>query len=435
MVNFYKHKTNIMKKIIIILVLVALGLFCQSQETINLNFDSRNKNIIENTHKKQIKAGENYNIIIHGINTAVINSKVETNAYILSSSVPEIIKPIFSGIPDESNLNKDFETSFRAYPDSGLYFLYLKTMYHYGKLQVLKNTSDELYKKTKNKPDTNFAKIKMNKVKSEFNVQTVDEALKQHINSSIHFINASNELYKKKLENTVIDTIINKGLLDCYAQISLAKKSLESDNYLRYFNFIKKSQNSKNYSDTIRFKAEKDVVDLDVTFIDAYAKDTLINTKLSFYTMGNWSFDFTSGFFFNNVLEDTYYLTERDSTTNHVNTNEKTNIDVSFGALGNFSYKFRNDLKFGANVGAALSPLDGKMRYLVGLGFLVGRKKQLGINFGFVFAKIKALSGEVNGDDKNGYFLDKKITSVPTYDKLDQGYFIGITYNLTSTKE
>ena len=422
-----------MKKLTLLLISVVFSSFCYTQEIIELNFNSNNKSFKEKTESIKFKSGKTYKVRINGLNTSYIGNKIESKSYILTSTIPDIIKPIYPGITDASAIRK-FNLDQES-PDlkGQLNEVYLESIQRYNKLRQLKDYSDSLYNCTKIAVDTVKADLVLKEVQRIFDVKSLID-LKQQVNLALKYIFVANELFKKKMVESPINKIIDNKLIDNYAELTYILESINSENYLLYVNFIQQSLKGKNYIESKPFKAEKDIVDLNLTFIDNYTKDTVYNSSVSFYTRGNFSFDFSTGFFYNNLQEKSFYIKKRDTLINDVLEENNSSIDVSIGALGHFSYKILNYLKAGVCLGAALSPLDGKTRYLFGISLLLGRKKQVGINSGLVLAKMKVLSNSVQ-NDKTGNNVPIEITSVPTFEKIQKGFYVGITYNINLTKK
>ena len=228
----------------------------------------------------------------------------------------------------------------------------------------------------------------------------------------------------------------NADMLESYSQLVFLAEQVEKSDFRKYSNFIHKSQTSKNQTNSIKFSPSKDGVDIDITLINSYVKDTLLKKPFSVYSSGGLSFDFTTGFFYSDIVERSYFLRAREDDTTRTNVIEENtrDFDISFGALGHVSYKFASSFKAGLSMGASLSPLDGKTRYLVGGSFIFGRQNQVALNAGMSLARIKILSGSVQGDSE-GIFVPASVTAVPTFERVERGFYLGITYNLTSEKK
>lgn len=170
-------------------------------------------------------------------------------------------------------------------------------------------------------------------------------------------------------------------------------------------------------------------------------------------------FNFTTGIFANTLVNNDFNLSS-DGTKIIKENAIKT--DISIGAMANFNYVISPIFKAGLGLGAALSPGDAKLRFLLGPSFTFGKKNEFAISFGIEYAKLTALSGSIS---TNGVDYDKPLSNIytttttnvqstsatglvtntqtvtnvsvtnifkaiPTYNKWKQGFFIGITYSL-----
>jgi len=421
-----------MKKLLLILTFIAYYAFCYSQELIELKFDPVKKEFDKKTESVKVKSGVSYKVKITGLNTSVFDYGIKIKSYTLTSPVPDILKPF---LPDISKILRLDSTKFSMLGEVvetafglNLNRLYAESKVKYDKLCQLKIVSDSLYEHTKSKININEAYAALNDIKKIFEANSLNEIKRQVILFSKYIILAQ-EIYKNEIGKKPNDEMIIN-----YNELSCIYDTIKTKNYLLYVTFIENSLKAKDYIESRPFKAEKDIIDLNLTFVDNYVKDTVYKSSLSFYIRGNLSFDFSTGFFYNNLHENSYYLEKRDTLKNNVFIEKCSTSDISFGALGHFSYKFLNWFKAGLSMGAALSPFDGKTRYLLGGSLIFGRKNELGINGGLVLAKLKVLSNSVKNDEKGNY-VPVSITSVPTYEKIKSGFYIGLTYNITSTKK
>jgi hypothetical protein len=419
-----------MKRAILILLVSGAAILCYSQEEIELKFNLEKKYFETKTEKECFKAGKNYTVTIRGINSAVIGYRIKSKSFALSSPIPEVLKPVFPSLTEEvvigfTGAQKNtmgIKENIRRNSS-----LYIEAKKQYEKLQSLKSMSDSLYDYTKTKANPSKACNVMHKLENMYNVKTVDELRNKVILSSKYII-AVHEIYKKSMADTT-----DQKNIDEYNNLSLFADILNAKNYVSYVNFIQNSVDATNEIIYKPVKAEKDVVDLNILFTDKYTRDTVYNSSVSLYTYGNLSLDFSSGFFYNTIYEKQYYLDSIFKPT-AVLTEENLRFDVSIGALGNLCYKFSNYFRAGINMGIAVSPFDGKFRYLLGGSFMFGRKYQLGINMGLALAKIKVLSGGLESNDK-GYYVKPGVTAIPMYEKVQPGFYMGFTYNLISTKK
>lgn len=390
----------------------------------------------------ELKKDKTYQVIIKGINTATIDSKIDFKPFVLSSKTPEIIKPIFSGITESSEIQNLIETLDQVEKDNPDYDIieYLKKIYKeslekYESLIFLKNKSDILYKKSIYVTQNDDAKTKYKEILDEFasNGNEKLEPLNNKISQYQKYISSSKLLFYSYLEKLKLP---NSDLLDLYSQLEYLVKETEKIDFRKYSSFIHKSINSNDYTDPVKFSPSKDGIDLDITLVNTYVKDTLLKKPFPIYSSGGLSFDFTTGFFHTNLVEKAYFLRGRvgDSTKTDIVEEKTRDFDVSFGALGHISYKFASSFKGGLSMGASLSPLDAKTRYLIGVSLIFGRKNQIALNGGLSYANLKILSGSVE-EDLQGKYVPPSVTSVPTFSKIENSFYFGITYNLTNTKK
>jgi hypothetical protein len=431
-----------MKKLLLLLIVFVNIEFTYSQEPVNLYFDYNKKELKPKTEKINFKAGKTYQVIIHNVNSAIIGSELKSESYYLSSPAPDIISPFFQGISFASDVMKT-KMMIAAGSSNPFDSIYNQAISYYCNLRALKIKSDYLYNaisdslyNTGNIQKENnheIAESVKNEVFEIFNAANFPE-LTAKVNHAIFCIEIANEVFKSKIEEVNIETIVNYNLVEKSAEILYISNIIKSENYPGYVSFIENSLNPDPIITSEPFKAEKDMAELKVTLIDTYKSDTLYNSSIPFYTSGNWSFSFSTGFFFNNLHEDSYYLEARDASKNNILKNDNPGYDVSFGALGHLSYKLTNCTKLGISMGAALSPLDGKTRYLIGGSIVFGREKQVGINSGLALVKMETLSDQVN-HDAGGDYVAADVTDVPTYSKIRSGFYAGITYNFNLQKK
>ncbi len=204
--------------------------------------------------------------------------------------------------------------------------------------------------------------------------------------------------------------------------------------YAYLLNFIEASQQAVSSLPIAGFTATGDVVDVALQIVDTYTNRTLLEETLSFATYKNFSFDFSTGFFYNNLVAREYYLTENEQGKLYIQEENKSKTDISIGALGHFTYKFLPDWRGGIALGAAISPFDGNLRYLLGPTLIWGGQKQVSLTFGLALAQMDELSSAVLHDE-TGMYLPQNFGNIPTINKLQKGFFIGITYNLTNRKQ
>tara|TARA_R110000868_G_scaffold45485_3_gene151031 strand:+ start:9508 stop:10833 length:1326 start_codon:yes stop_codon:yes gene_type:complete len=416
-------------------------------ETINkkiiLKFDQKSKNLTlkkcDNNHSHktficnyEIKKGESYVLIIEGINTAVVKETIEFKPFMISSDTPEIIKPFFLGISNSSEIDYGIGIASVATTSTNadLDPLYDNAVLYYNLLVSLKNNSNELYSSSVFETNKKKADSLIQPTLDLFDADDLDD-LNSKINISETYIKSINELFKIRLDKA---SNVSTAIIEKFARLTKISKDLSDKDFTKYSNFIFASTKAENQTKPEVFIAKNDGLDIDITLINTYSKDTITKKTIDFYSKGNFSFDFSSGFFYTNEIEKSYYLEKRDSLTTNIIEEKNRDFDISFGALGHFSYKFSSTFKAGISMGASLSPLDGKTRYLIGSSFIFGRNRQLSFNSGLSLVKLKVLSGSIN-ENEIGKYVDASVTSIPTFEKVQSGLFFGFSYNLTSKKK
>ncbi|MBC3758848.1 hypothetical protein H7U19_10565 [Hyunsoonleella sp. SJ7] len=431
----------------IILVLFILSSMCSlSQEELKFTYDSITKKL--ETPKIELKHNSEYKVLISGLNSAIYKSDIKIKSFIINSKTPETVKIIFPGISENSDVigfsQLQFDESLFVGLDS-LKLAELELIYNklnrlfseaerkFIALNNIKIQSDKLYKATLNQSNSEASIDALDDVKSQFGIPSTDPTtnLKSEILLYKSYIGKTEEIFKIWLEKLYV---IDERIAERYAKLSSWKALSENENYNKYLSFIDKSIKAMDNLEPKTFKSKRDGVDINIKLINSYTNDTVYTKVFDYYSKGKLSFDFSSGFFYSNEVEQSYYLEKRDSLKNDILNEPKRDFDISFGALGHLSYKFSSDFKAGISMGASLSPLDGKTRYLLGLSAIFGKRNQLAINSGVSFVKLKILSDSVSNDEVGNY-VDSSVTAVPTYEKVKSGFFIGISYNLTAKKK
>lgn len=173
------------------------------------------------------------------------------------------------------------------------------------------------------------------------------------------------------------------------------------------------------------------------SFIDTYMNDTVSTFTRDLFSkrVGGIGLSFSSGFFYTEGLSDIpYYLRPRPDENLSVLQDRRVFSDISIGGLGHVYTNISSAIKTGPTIGLAISPFDGKSRYLLGWSILMGREKMIGLSVGKAWAKQKQLSSLVSSDSP-GQYLPKGTTAIPTFDKIVSSWFFGVTYNLITTRK
>lgn len=265
-----------------------------------------------------------------------------------------------------------------------------------------------------------------------------DAKLIEVVTQAIGQIKSTRIFFEGELNNGMksAEDIRDSKITDLHANLSQLESKFKLEVYSRYLNLILSSQNFKNEKSFPKtYFSSEDVLETSITILNTYTKDTLYNNKIDFYTRsGGFRLNFSTGFFYNDIVEKSYSLRKRDSVSNSVLEERADDFDISIGGLAHLTYKFSSFTDIGANIGVSVSPLDGNTRYLLGLGILVGKKNKLGITAGSVISRINTLASSVQTDGRSS-FVPIAVTSVPLTKNNEWGFYFGITYNLLRSKK
>lgn len=462
-----------MKRILLFSFLLCLFKL-SGQTNIDVTFDLNNKKL--SVSDENIKTGKKYFLNFKNVNTGLMQIKVESNEYSLVSSIPESLKPILPGINSSSDFSeKAFINGITGQDGNNLDAdnippidrIYLKAKSLEKNLLLLKANGVILYKlsvapatysntttikdKAQDIIDILFDEFKIN-VPKKADGTTNEEYenftpiqkknaianLVSDIRNSINYIKSTNIFLKNKIENTrATRDVFEKQMIEYLSDLTKTEEDLIKNKYLSYLGLILRSLEMKS---TYKYKnpisSKKDILETKIIILNTVTKDTIHKETLKFYTyeVGKPKFDFSTGFFYNNIIQKSYYLESRNDTTNNVLEEDSDDFDIAIGGLAHISWQLSHNLRGGLNLGIGVSPLDGNARYLFGLGALVGKDNLIGINAGVSVARISVLSNAVDKDDE-GLFVQSSITAVPTFKKSEWGFYFGLTYNLTRKKK
>lgn len=151
--------------------------------------------------------------------------------------------------------------------------------------------------------------------------------------------------------------------------------------------------------------------------------DTVVQQEVLTYRKHYIKVDFTSGFFYNELTPSVFYVDTADKKIAQQKTPRR---DFAVGGMAHLKYAVFSWAKVAGSAGAAVSPLDGKVKLLVGGSLFLFRRDEFALSYGAAFAKLPTLPGGYNV----GQELPSYVSSVPTYDKWQRTFFIGVSYSL-----
>lgn len=392
--------------------------------TVNATGDLNTKLItIDRKIKQVINPDKNYQIEIVGVNSAHTNLKLSAKSKEIYTPLPEVLKTVLPGVTGSFLLSKalaDDDEAFRSDLNTRI-----------NKLKKIKENADKLHDQTLFKSNTAKAGTYFDQIKNQYKGARNDN-LSDFVSADIQYLIAV-----KTFMDNAMKVQPDLSLAEAYAQVTSISNELAKNDYLSLFDYIKRSKSATNSIKSKAFSGSKDLVELSIMLIDTYTKDTLANEMRTLYTEGGstWGLGFSTGFFYTDVFSDTpYFLKARSDENVAVLADQRIKFDISIGGLGHLYYKASPSFRIGPSVGIAVSPFDGKSRYLLGGSVLIGKEKMIGISVGRAWAKVKKLSASVSTDTQ-GKFLPKGTTAIPTYDSIGNGWFFGLTYNLLSTRK
>lgn len=404
-----------------------LSLLCtctiHSQQRIELAYVPETGTITFPGEGPNVKVPMEYILVLTGINSAHIGVVSELHSREFVSAIPELLVPLFPGIRDNSvfgSLETDPGEQERPF---------IHAIRSFQRLERLKELGDALYRETRFAPDTANAQARHDQLLEELRLGSLDE-LALNLEQTQFYTQALLQSYSVQIDSLKIsdsDSLRHKLVYE-YSILRGIQDRMEQHDYPGILDFIRRSLSATDSLYVGEFTAKGDVVDLELELMDTYTGESLYKGTLSFGTHGNFSFDFSTGFFYTNLVDHRYYTIPGNAGFDHVLREDHGEMDLSIGALAHFVYKLSPRFAVGIALGTSLSPMDGNLRYLLGPSFTIGYQKQFSISLGYALARLDRLSDGVP-KDPDGHFLPTG-EPIRIVKKTDIGFFIGITYNL-----
>lgn len=419
-----------------------------AQEVLEIKYEDNNKSLSK-ISTKDLHPDETYFINITGVNTAYMDITINATPKELVSPIPEPLKTILPGITESISIGNAFQilsgidtiskTKVNAYEK-----IFEQVELHKKKLNDLRVETKILYDLVQEHKSN--SEIVTNKIRSILKSWSNENAslslpddklqLKENILASINYIKSANIFFNNYLAGAKkATTLLENNFIQHKTKIEAIASQYNTEEFLRYWKLIVKANSYTNHKKSNQsYTSDKDLLEAKVTIVNWFTKDTLVQKTLDFYSKGNkLKLGFSSGFIFNNIIEDTYFLKARDTISNSIIRENQDNADITIGALAHLHYQFSSFTSAGISLGLGISPFDGETRYLMGGSILLGKKKQVVISAGAAMSRISVLSGAVSEDDQGLYIPIGQ--EIPTFKKTQWGYFIGLTYNILRTKK
>lgn len=425
----------------IIALLILLSALISKAQTIQLNYQSQTKTLLPKPNKIDLRRGETYRFQINAINSALYQPVFKFQNRSISEERPDILKALLPQITNIANTEDGESDGNRG----SKYDIYLEDIQQLSDKALMRLTSIDTTARAMVKRLNSSSYTSQNQqrdartitgafldqfLRPETDTLKLLALVERDINSMQLYVDAVNNLIKSR----AADAIDTSKYLNVYLAINENYRIVKQNQqqYRRSIRFLLNSRNATDHVFTEYFEADKDVVTFDMRLVNRWTGDTIVKKKLDYYTFGGITFNFSTGFFADNLTESAYYLSAKDSDFNFVLPEENRSVEPSIGALIHMSIPVNPRFKIGPVLGAAISPLSAKTRYLIGGGAVWGTKKLFSISAGLSMAELNVLSNRVELDtETNQSILPASVTEIPTYKKLTYGWFIGLTYNLT----
>lgn len=431
-----------MKPIIILLLLLHTCTHIYSQKPVVMEYSD--KGLAFESRKPKLKMDSTYILRIKKVNPAHVKVKIEAKSFEIHTPTPTVLTPLLQvpGSLQLGSLGRGESSPHpfnRDYSGSDPIKMYRQELeISIDKLAEIKRISDNLYISTKEAPDSSLAAEALKKATRLYESHVPGSPrTKKPLLESVG-LDISKVLYSHAYLDAYIKQLrtFNSEIADLYAFSLYWNSFLTKTNFLEYPAYIQTSTSYKAGEVSSKpFKAEKDLTELRIILVDTYKKDTLYNAKNTLHHYNSIGLSFSTGFFYTNGLSDQlFYIEEPENGIRRVRTEDEQKFDISIGAFGHLYYRASPSLRAGPGLGLSVSPFDGKTRYMIGGGILVGTEKMIALTAGLAWGKVKQLSAKVSKDD-SGYFLANDVEEVPVFDKIKRSFYIGLTYNLASTRQ
>lgn len=391
-----------------------------SQERIELRFDPGEGRV--EASRLKVRHGHVHTLDLTGINSAHTALSWELGSYEFVSPIPEMLVPLIPGFVDDAVFGfPESEKGERERP-------YRQALRSFNALERLRVQGDSLFRATQYSPDTALAKAMGDRLLEELQLGSFDR-LALEIERTRYYMEALLQAYGVQVESLGPGDPQAQALLLEYADLKRMRDRLATGDHAKALDFMLRSRTATSHLSLGGFRAEKDVVDLQLQVLDTYTGETPYRGTVSFVTYGHFSFDFSTGLFLSDVVERRYYRVPGAGDTDRILREDTDPIDISMGALAHLLYKVSPTFGAGLALGASLSPLDGHLRYLMGPSFMLGGQKLFSLGFGLSLARMDRLSPGVARDTEGPYL--PKGEPIRTLKKMEAGFFAGISYNLS----
>src|SRR5690606_24129405 len=202
-------------------------------------------------------------------------------------------------------------------------------------------------------PDPVLAKEKLELIQATFDTTNLQNIAGQAEYFQDYYL-AWEAIYNTNINKVTLMTPDADIVIRERARLARMADKIRSIDYPYLLEFIAQSTLAHDFILSDVFTASKDITEVRLALFDSYLQDTIYTGYLEFPTHRNWSFDFSTGFFYTNLYEKDYYLASRNEEVNDVLEEHEFKGDFSVGALAQLSYKFKPDFRMGPAIGASI---------------------------------------------------------------------------------
>lgn len=331
-------------------------------------------------------------------------------------------------------------------------------------LKELKKDYDTLYTMLDSASIAKEARRILLKAKNDDEAKKNLKIYDQKIRDAMNAFNANVSILEALVSKFSLDQFTDTFIVE-YTKTKAASQfiSENKDVFLKMAEFIGKASTSKQRSEFPKASINGDFTAIEVKIVrtneDFTTETFIVDQKFNNRNYVKW-LNITGGFFGNNLVNPDFAISSDKST---IIKEERIKFDISIGAMANVNYVWRPEFKTGLGFGVALSPFDGKTRYMLGGTLTFGVRNEFALSGGIMWAKLQALSSSISTD---GSTYDKSLmptvttntvvkstttqstgttsqttevsnntlqntfsSGIPTYNKWYTGFFIGITYS------
>lgn len=427
-------------KLYFLLTILIFGATTSFAQTIIINHGERG---VSGSLKK-LKKGRTYEVKLGNVHSGIMLLKSEVLSYDLVSSSTDITK--FLAIPSTASLQANIAFS-QVKKDT------LEVGNNLERIIKRIDRYDNFYRQMIDSLGVHFKKWPEHSIKNaELQAQVLElseTVFNQTIEKSeilkIRSLLEENELWVIYINNIITRDITSLSSIDLYSKF-IAKRGLLKQNSSNYVQAILTFHGIINPINTVnieylqgdKFTVKGDLTNIKYAIQNKLTSDTLAIGSLQLPTYDYWTFDFSTGFYWNKLTNDSFTLSQYnvDSTSITFQKDYGKSSDIAFGGQLNLTYMASGHLGIGINTGAAVSLYDGSTKYLLGGHIKIGSRNQLMLSGGITIGKVKRVSDVIMSDpifrqDNNTIIVPSRFTELKLVDKVETSIFIGLSYNLS----